>query len=132
MSATLLLCGHESVVDAGHPLALGTLLPVQWVLAVWGSGALARILRMVVGRSALTPSVRFVLLFFPKLEATVLVFGVMMLPGLPTAVIRSMSGLFLALVAAVWSLVERWPLPRFLLDQVARAAPGRDDDEGGE
>ncbi len=26
--------------------------------------------------------------------------------------------------------VARWPLPRFLLDQVARAVPGRDTDEG--
>lgn len=115
-------------------VALGTLLLVQWVLAVWGSGALARILRMVVERSGLTPSVRFLLLFFPTLGATGLVFGAMMLPRLPTAVIRTMSGLFLALVAStlaavVWSLVERWPLPRFLLDQVARAVPGRDADE---
>ncbi|MDN5964037.1 MAG: hypothetical protein L0H81_05785 [Actinomyces sp.] len=115
--------------------ALGALLLVQWALAVWGSGALARILRRMVARSGPTPNIRFLLLFFPTLGAAGLLFGAMMVPGLPTATIRVVSWFFLASVAStvaavVWSLVERWPLPRFLHDQLGREVPGRDEGPG--
>lgn len=111
-------------------MVAGALVLAQWARAVWGSGALARLLRILAARQGMSSNVRLLLLCVPLVGAVAFVVGAMMFPGMPKTGVRITAWLLVALVVAtvttfVWSLVERWPLPRFLRDQLQRTVPER-------
>ncbi|TWS18323.1 hypothetical protein FK268_24005, partial [Tsukamurella sputi] len=92
-------------------MVAGALVLAQWARAVWGSGALARLLRMLAARQGMSSNVRLLLLCVPLIGAVAFVVGAMMFPGMPKTGVRIAAWLLVALVVAtvttfVWSLVE--------------------------